>query len=30
MEKIITALWNGFASVLIALHLAVEVQYDVD
>lgn len=30
MEEIITAIWNTICDVLIALHLAVEVKYDVD
>lgn len=30
MEGIITAVWNAFCDVLIVLHIAVEVKYDVD
>lgn len=30
MEEIITVVWNTICDVLIALHLAVEVKYDVD
>lgn len=30
MEEIITVIWNTICDVMIALHIAVEVKYDVD